>query len=210
VSINQSGSYVLSGILTVPDADTDAIVINADHVTIDLNGFAILGPTDCSGGLNPCAGAGSGDGISTALQQHLNITVRNGTIQGMGREGIRLDGDSHLVEYVHVRSNGRFGIFVSGEGGSIVQHNMVQRNGGTGMVIFAGIVTHNVVDNNNGAIRMDGGTFSQNLVTRNAGPLLLGATTNYIGNVLINNSVNGGKNQGQNLCGVIACGGAQF
>ena len=64
VSINLPGSYVLSSGLTVPDANTNAIVINADHVTVDLNGFAILGPTDCSGGLDPCANEGFGTASS--------------------------------------------------------------------------------------------------------------------------------------------------
>jgi hypothetical protein len=96
VTISQPGSYVLSGILTVPNAGTDGIVIAASHVTIDLNGFAILGPTDCSGGLSPCAGAGTGHGITTPTDQ-FNITIRNGTIQGMGFAGIDIRGDSHLV-----------------------------------------------------------------------------------------------------------------
>src|SRR3984893_6308015 len=85
VTISLSGSYRLASDLTVPDANTNAIVIAASHVTIDLNGFAILGPTDCSGGLNPCAGAGTGKGISTPGFQ-FNITIRNGTIQGMGAQ----------------------------------------------------------------------------------------------------------------------------
>ena len=87
VSINLPGSYVLSSGLTVPDANTSAIVINADHVTVDLNGFAILGPTDCSGDLDPCANEGSGYGVWTPAVR-FNITVRGGTIQGMGAVGI--------------------------------------------------------------------------------------------------------------------------
>src|SRR5438477_12305218 len=49
VTISVSGSYKLSGNLTVPDANTSAIQISADYVTIDLNGFSIIGPTVCSG-----------------------------------------------------------------------------------------------------------------------------------------------------------------
>src|SRR5438093_8400021 len=47
VTISVTGSYKLSGNLTVPDANTTAILINADDVTIDLNGFSIIGPTVC-------------------------------------------------------------------------------------------------------------------------------------------------------------------
>src|SRR5438270_1570559 len=49
VTISVPGSYRLSGNLMVPDAHTSAISITADHVTIDLNGFSIIGPTVCTG-----------------------------------------------------------------------------------------------------------------------------------------------------------------
>ena len=49
VTISQARSYRLSGNLTVPDANTTAIFINAINVTIDLNGFSIIGPTVCVG-----------------------------------------------------------------------------------------------------------------------------------------------------------------
>src|SRR6266436_5075236 len=50
VTISLSGSYRLSGNFTVPNANTTAILITAHNVTIDLNGFSILGPTVCTGG----------------------------------------------------------------------------------------------------------------------------------------------------------------
>ncbi len=215
VTITQPGSYVLSGILTVPDANTDAIVINASHVTLDLNGFAILGSTDCSGGLNPCAGAGTGTGIKTPAVQ-FNITIRNGTIQGMGSAGIALQGDSHLVEYVHARSSGAYGISVeesNDEGSSIVQHNTVQRNGGYGILLTRGSVNNNVVDVNIVGIGLAFGTISQNVITRNAQiGIQLNSRSSYIGNVMNGNGSNvvGGHNLGQNLCDSTVCPGAQF
>src|SRR6266700_7689406 len=48
-TITQPGSYRLSGNLTVPDANTTAIQVMADNVTIDLNGFSIIGPMVCNG-----------------------------------------------------------------------------------------------------------------------------------------------------------------
>src|SRR5438128_5729077 len=42
VTLSQPGSYRLSGNLTVPDANTTAIEVTANNVTIDLNGFSIL------------------------------------------------------------------------------------------------------------------------------------------------------------------------
>ena len=48
VTISQPGSYRLSGNLIVPDMNTTAIVITADGVTLDLNGFSIMGPVVCT------------------------------------------------------------------------------------------------------------------------------------------------------------------
>jgi hypothetical protein len=218
VTISQPGSYRLAGNLTVPNGDTTAIVIAADHVTVDLNGFAILGPTDCSGG-SPCANRGSatGRGISSAPTVRFNITIRNGTIQGMGAHGIELHGDSHLVEYMHVRSNGLEGIQISASAdvaGSIVQHNTVQRNGLRGIFLEKGLATRNVVDVNLGVgITIADGSVTYNVITRNLGfGLQVFETANYIGNVFKDNGTNisGGINQGQNVCGVAPCPGAQF
>ena len=50
VTISVPGSYRLSSNLTVPDADTKAISVEADDVTIDLNGFSIIGPIVCTEG----------------------------------------------------------------------------------------------------------------------------------------------------------------
>src|SRR5262245_25013784 len=66
-TITQAGSYGLGGNLTVP-ANIDGIVIAADNVTLDLNGFAILG-------------SGGGSGVSDAGVVHSGITVRNGTVR---------------------------------------------------------------------------------------------------------------------------------
>ena len=46
--ISEPGSYKLSGNLTVPDENTTAIEVGAHGVTVDLNGFAIIGPVQCT------------------------------------------------------------------------------------------------------------------------------------------------------------------
>jgi len=76
VTISVSGSYRLSGNLTVPDANTTAILITAENVTIDLNGFSILGSTVCSGFPTSCSPTGSGHGITGGVVK--NISVFNG------------------------------------------------------------------------------------------------------------------------------------
>jgi hypothetical protein len=211
VTLSLPGSYRLAGNLTVPDANTNAIIIATDHVTLDLNGFAILGPTDCSGGIQHCANTGFGMGVSTDTD-HFNITIRNGTVKGMGRRGIFLTGGAHLVEYVHASDIGDVGIFIfpgsAGFGGSIAQHNTARRNGGTGIIVDAGLVTHNIVDTNTVGIRNQSGSASYNMISNSSNLGLEQSIASYIGNVFINNGKDTsgfGVNLGQNLCGGVAC-----
>ena len=226
VTIGAPGSYRLAGNLTVPDANTNAVEISSDHVTLDLNGFAILGPTDCAGGF-PCANRGIGRGIFS-LNAAMNITVRNGTVQGMGERGIFLTGDSNIVEYIHARSNGAHGIVVlrsQHRAGSIVRHNIAELNGENGIVVAQGLVTYNVADFNRFGIVALNGAVSHNVATRNivTGLTLLtdiggepSSGGSFIGNVATGSGQNdlfvssGWLNLGQNLCGIAVCPGAQF
>jgi len=222
VTITQPGSYRLSSNLIMPNANTTAIEINADHVTIDLNGFAILGPVDCSGNIFACAGSGIGVGIRTVGDfPRFNLTVRNGTIQGMGTDGIRLTGDGNRVEYMHVRSNGASGIRLVASAdlnGSAVEHCTVQRNGEHGIYLDRGIVSYNNVDVSAkvGIVLIQTGSVLYNVVTRNDQALEISSRASYLGNVFNENNVLGaggsgsGVNLGQNLCNGAVCPGAQF
>ena len=89
VTINGSAgrSYRLTSDLQVPNRDTSAVLAPAGGVSIDLNAFAIIGPVTCS--FSPwatCGVVGTGDGISGGNL----LSLRNGTVQGMGRHGIAL------------------------------------------------------------------------------------------------------------------------
>ena len=114
-TISQPGSYRLSGNLTVPDANTSAILINASNVTLDLNGFAILGPTVCPNPSNPCSPTGTGNGVAYLnANNNSNVVVTNGTVSGMGNNGVYLLGNfgPNRVEKVQAHSNGGNGIYV--------------------------------------------------------------------------------------------------
>jgi hypothetical protein len=158
VTIDAAGSYILVGNLTVPDENTTAIEVKADDVTINLNGFAITGPVACTGIPPQCNASGSGNGI---FSQNKNITVSNGTIRGMGQDGINLSRSSH-IENVQAISNSNNGIF-SGDS-SILINNVALHNGNRG-IAFApgGTVTGNVANKNN--IGINGG--SSSVVTGN-------------------------------------------
>src|SRR5438552_9500675 len=63
VTLSLPGSYRLTGNLTVPNANTTAIQIAANYVTVDLNGFTIIGTTVCTGTrVTSCNPNGMGNG----------------------------------------------------------------------------------------------------------------------------------------------------
>jgi hypothetical protein len=81
VTIDTSGSYVLTGSLTVSDPNSDGIEIQADGVSLDLSGFEIVGPIDCTGlGSARTCPPGTGMGIAAVLRNR--VTVRDGRVLG--------------------------------------------------------------------------------------------------------------------------------
>jgi hypothetical protein len=124
-TISQSGSYYLTGNVSV--ASGNAIVINADNVTLDLNGFTI---TSTSGG--------SGVAISV-FNAHKQITVTNGSIgAGVGattgfEHGIYCTGalSQGLVKNIHVSNVGSYGILLDQQGS--VESCTVKTAGGIGI-----------------------------------------------------------------------------
>ena len=48
VTLSQPGSYVLTSNLVV-STEVIGIDVTADNVSIDLNGFSLIGPTTCTG-----------------------------------------------------------------------------------------------------------------------------------------------------------------
>ncbi len=96
IKIKKSGSYVLTGNIEPGGANTDAIAISAPNVTLDLQGFSILGP-----GKN-----GNGIGINAGAQN--GVTVENGGVSGMGSNGVVL-GNYGVARNLQVTGNGTGG-----------------------------------------------------------------------------------------------------
>lgn len=177
--VSNPGSYRLTGNLTVPSTTLDAIDVKASYVTIDLNGFSIIGPND------PIAG---GNGISSFLPgpSATSTTVENGTVTGFNI-GVFV-GPSSIVRNVHADGNSASGIRSFGNG-----------------CVFSGNTTSS---GNNGiycggqACLISGNT----VVGTTTGIVANDATTGYGGNVLKNTTnVNGGTSLGNNLCSGVVC-----
>jgi parallel beta-helix repeat protein len=146
VTLSEPGSYRLTGNLVMPDTNTTGIEITASHITIDLNGFGILGPVICSGRPINCSATGSGRGISSSSGTS-NIEVINGIVRGMGGHGIDLitSNNAH-VERVRITSNGSGGI-LAGDG-STVTGNTANFNRGNGIFTLSSTVTGNTASFN--------------------------------------------------------------
>ena len=95
--ITQPGSYYLSGNV-VGASGFNGIVVAADGVTLDLNGFRLEGQNASLSGINH-------EGTV------LNVTVKNGAVFGWGNSGIDLGSPSRdiLIENVHASNNGNTG-----------------------------------------------------------------------------------------------------
>jgi len=151
VTLGASGSYRLTGNLAVPDENTTAILVDTAapgvtlFVTLDLAGFEIAGPNACSvelfGVTVDCTLSGSGAGVK-GTTGHV-LTVRNGTIRGMGDAGIAVAG-SALVEGLRLEQNGDGGVSVGAY--SIVTENEVSRHRQIGIGVgVASVVSRNSV-----------------------------------------------------------------
>lgn len=163
-TIAQPGSYLLTSNLMVPDANTTAILLSANDVTLDLNGFTIKGPTVCTGGAGAgtsCSPTGGGFGISGGAAD--NVTVRNGIVRGAGSAGIVLRTGARLEDLI-VISNGSTGVQLTSR--SSIRSTVIALNNGTGLRSgFASVITESsVVDN--GVTGID--AFGSNVILRNA------------------------------------------
>ena len=124
--ITIQGIYCFNGNLATSISSGNAIEIQTNNVTIDLNGWKL-------GGL--AAGTGTWTNGIYAFQRK-NITIKNGTIRGFNR-GILLKDNSpyttsqgHLIEDIRADKNTFVGISVEGRG-SIVRRNQVVDTGGS-------------------------------------------------------------------------------
>jgi parallel beta-helix repeat protein len=177
VIITQPGSYRLTGNLDVRVAadpqNVHGISVAVNDVSIDLNGFAIYGPTVCTGAppaeVLSCAPTGSGIGINANLRN--NVSISGGVVNGAGRYGV-LCGQSCRIERMHVENSGLHGI--SAADGSLIVGNTSRRNQSSGLGFTSqGGVTYrgnSAVENGGNGITPGGSdTIEGNTVRENRG-----------------------------------------
>ncbi len=134
LTINTPGTYWLTSDMVVGGTGTNAIVITAGNVTLDLKGHTVLS-----------ASAPNSSNVSACgvyANNCANLTVRNGTIKGF-LCGVRIDALTggqesydgsasfgHLLENLSVSNSGAIGIWLVG-GSNIVRDCLITATGGT-------------------------------------------------------------------------------
>lgn len=153
-TIDQCGSYFLTGCLTGTPG-MDGITIQADDVTLDLNGFTLIGVP------------GSGNAVTVQPGQK-NTKVENGTVQGwdgsglilgdlpkvnlcsidgVGQNGVVVGADA-LITNCNLSSSGIDGIVANGPG-CLIQNVVVGGSSGDGIVAGPGSTVRDCIAHNN-------------------------------------------------------------
>jgi hypothetical protein len=161
VTLGARGSYRLTSNLMLPNGNVNGVNITADDVTLDLNGFAIVGP-GCSGTPLVCNGSGAG---VVSQEVRSGVTVRNGTVRGMPSGAVWIGSGS--AEKLQIIGNGQ-GLTI--RRGSATD-NVVQGNAGLGIWVYeAGrVVGNHVLDNASVGLFMSRGAWGQNVLIGNNG-----------------------------------------
>ena len=164
ITLSLTGSYKLTSNLVVP-AGTRGIEINADGITLDLNGFTIMGPVTCNAALNtPCTTAANNQhGITS---QGNGTALRNGTVRGFSGSGVVLihPGAAALQDMV-LADNASHGLSIASIGGAYsnagtrVTRVTAVQNGGAGFS-NNGSATADVLFDNSTASSNHGDGFS--------------------------------------------------
>ncbi|MDE2235662.1 MAG: hypothetical protein KGL13_02865 [Gammaproteobacteria bacterium] len=200
-TITAQGIYCLTHKLGTNMTSGAAITINANNVTIDLNGWKV-----------DDGAAGNGTGAYGISSSYDNVTIKNGIVRGF-YVGIYLAGSGDVVQDVLADTNYYVSLWFNGPG-ALAEHNQVVNSGNSSSSgsstwgIYAGgdgtTISNTIVSGvtaegggtaygivNNGV----GGTVRNNVVSNAALP---GSGTSYgisagagsAGSIVTNNSVN--------------------
>lgn len=181
VTLSQPGSYKLTSNLFVPEGSI-GVHITAANVTLDLNGFSIIGPSTCTRIYNTkavtCAYTGSFAGVAVGSNAS-GAVVRRGTVKGFqsgvssyasasveditatfNMQGVSISGNADMsfrLSGINASYNASNGI-VTGSAIGTIERSQSNHNGGKGINAQSGVTLFNVQAIENFGIGIDGGT----------------------------------------------------
>jgi hypothetical protein len=212
-TIDSPGSYVFSGNLVFTGTTGDAITINSSDVTVDFNGYSLIGP-----GIAVCTCHG------IAMGNYKNVVIRNGTVKlfgghgicnslstssgyriskmrvhSNGLSGVYLEGNNHTVTQSTVYENGSagsggFGVKLPGTGNNVTRSKVYENIGGGINTGSASKVNRNTVNSNTGTgiQGVSGNNYSRNTVYGNTGSgMSAGSGNNFSHNNVYSNTGSG-------------------
>lgn len=167
IVISQPGNYKLAGNLVVP-VGSSGIVIQANDVTLDLNGFAVSGPVVCTYTSSLACNMTAAP-VTGILADGSNVVVRNGTVRGFQgnaltirqnsvAEDLALIGNASRAVRAEKGSTLRNVRAVMNAGGGIegdgvrVEAALASRNGVFGINVFGGSLVLSSMATENGGV----------------------------------------------------------
>ncbi len=151
-------SYRLTSDLIVPDENTDGIDISSPSISIDLNGFEIV-RSGCEGATTDCTpDSGTGSGVRVPNSSYFGVSIRNGSVVGMGEYGVYLQSSQSEAVGLRVRWSRYHGI-VAGNA-STMRDNIAYGNGWDGISVGTGCTVSGNTAYDNGTDGIDAGAGS--------------------------------------------------
>ena len=165
LTINKSGSYYLTEDITFTTMNTNAITIEANDVTIDLNGFKIKGP----------ASGTTGTGIlKAAIGGFASATVMNGTVMNF-QDGVVLGGLGNRIINVTARNCQGNGIHTGDQ--AFISQCSAFNNGPAGIIAGDDCVIKNCISHGNSYYMYV--IWLGNGIEVDKGCTIMGCTTSY-------------------------------
>jgi parallel beta-helix repeat protein len=186
VHLKTGGLYYLSGDRRCKET---GIIIEAEHVTLDLGGHQLIGP-----------GMKSGQNYGILTNNYKNLEVRNGTITGFGDRaivdrGIQQETGQKRILNVRIVSNGACGICIGGSG-NVIRNCNCSNNAANGICPGVDcIVADNICSGNshNGILAGSGCVITGNTLSHNG----QSGISAYAGCMVAQNTASG-NNQSSN------------
>lgn len=150
VTIAASGSFRLTGDLdTAGGSAWIQVVAPARHVTIDLGGFAIVGPNVCTPQTTGASCLLSGGPNAIDVSAAVRLTLRNGSLRGLRNGVVVVAAESVTVEEVVASHFSNTGIASATWIPTLVRRSVANLNGGRGFDLGGlGRVVDSIADHN--------------------------------------------------------------